>query len=50
MPDMYCLETSTFFAFLFEAELDLLPLRVTYEYINDRTRDRQEETEKISKT
>jgi len=37
-------QTSTFFAFSFGAESDLLPLRVACEYISDRTKDRQEET------
>jgi hypothetical protein len=43
-------QTSTAFEFSFETESDLLPLRVAYEYISDRTKDRQEEAEKISKT
>jgi hypothetical protein len=43
-------QTRTLFTFSFGAESDLLPLRVAYEYISDRRKDRQEETEKISKT
>ena len=43
-------QTSIVFAFSFGAESDLLPLRVAYEYISDRRKDRHEETEKVSKT
>jgi hypothetical protein len=39
----------TVFAFSFGAESDLLPLRVVYEYISDRTKDSQEETERFQR-
>jgi hypothetical protein len=46
LPDIYCLQAnkqSTVFAFSFGAESDLFSLRVAYEYINDRKKDRQDE-------